>query len=169
VFDLAGSLPPGRFERALDNALAYKLTTLAEVRDVAAQLCRRGRTGSRLMRELLAARGADFRPVESGLEALLLAALLDGGLPEPDRQVDLGGAGWVGRVDLYYRDARLVVEVDSERHHTAVLDAAADGRRDAELRAAGFEVLRVTEAVLRQDPGAAVEAVRRALAASTAA
>src|SRR5687767_15212819 len=39
----------------------------------------------------------------------------------------------------------LVVEVDSARFHTSRLDRERDARRDAELRAAGYEVVRVTE------------------------
>ncbi len=169
VFDLCGSIREGRAERALDNALARRLTTLPALRATGQELCRRGRPGSALFRRLLADRGVDFRPVESGLEAAFLELLVSGGLPVPERQVDLGGTGWVGRVDFYFRDARLVVEVDSERFHTAALDAAADRSRDAALRAAGFEVVRVTEDEIRNRPGVAARRVGQALAARRAA
>jgi very-short-patch-repair endonuclease len=164
LFDLMAAVHPGRAERALDNALARKLTTLRELRSIGGELCKKGRHGSALFRHLLVDRGVDFRPVESGLEAAFLSLLRTAGLPEPERQVDLGGEGWIGRVDFYVRWARLVVEIDSERHHTAALDAAADRRRDEALRTAGFGVLRITEDELRNRPAAAIARYRAALA-----
>lgn len=44
----------------------------------------------------------------------------------PDRQVDLGVDAWQARVDFLYRLLRLVVEIDSARHHSAKLDREAD-------------------------------------------
>ena len=83
-------------------------------------------------------------PPGSGLEADFLAMLVAAGMPLPEGQVDLGGEdGWVGRVDFYYRDLKLVIEVDGDAWHTAYLDKISDERRDASLRAAGFEVERI--------------------------
>ncbi len=164
VFDLMAAVREGRAERALDNALARKLTSLRALRSIGEELCRRGRPGSALYRRLLSDRGVDFRPTESGLEADFLALLVEAGLPEPERQVDLGGEGWIGRVDFYVREARLVVEIDSDWFHTSALDAAADARRDEAFRAAGFEVVRITEGEIRSHPVVAVERLRRALA-----
>ena len=164
LFDLMSAVRASRAERALDNALARKLTTLPALRSIGKELCRKGRPGSKLFRRLLADRGADFRPVESGLEAAFLALFRDAGLPEPERQVDLGGnGGWIGRVDFYLREARLIFEVDSEWFHAAALDTAADRLRDEAFRAAGFEVLRITEEEIRDRPFAAVERVQQAL------
>lgn len=53
------------------------------------------------MRELLSARGEGYVAPASELEARLLEALRDGGLPAPAREIDLGDPdGWVGRVEL---------------------------------------------------------------------
>jgi very-short-patch-repair endonuclease len=165
VFDLMSAVRPGRAERALDNALARRLTTLRALRAVGKELCRKGRTGSALYRRLLAERGVDFRPLESGLEATFLVLVKAAGLPEPERQVDLGGSdGWIGRVDFYVRAALLILEVDSEWFHSAVLDVAADARRDGAFEAAGFEVLRITEDEIRNRPSAAVSRLRAVLA-----
>lgn len=125
VFDLAGCLHPLRAEGALDNALARKLVALEELRAVAIELLEHGRTGSALMRQLLADRGAGYIPPASGLEARIFALMVEAGLPLPERQVDLGGESWAGRVDYLYRHLGLVVEVDSELHHTSKLDAEA--------------------------------------------
>ena len=163
VFDLAGCLHPSRAERALDNALARKLVALEELRTVAIELLEHGRTGSALMRQLLADRGAGYIPPASGLEARFFSLLVEAGLVLPDRQVDLGGESWAGRVDYLYRHLGLVIEVDSELHHTSKLDAEADARRDETLRAAGFDVLRVTGEQVWERPHEVVSLVRSAL------
>ncbi|MGI8758199.1 MAG: DUF559 domain-containing protein [Acidimicrobiales bacterium] len=163
VFDLAGSVHPHRAARALDNALTRKYVALEELRGVTIELLARGRTGSALMRELLGAREAGYIPPASGLEASFLALLVAAGIDLPQCQVDLGDDGWVGRVDFYYRWLRLVIEIDSEVHHSSKLDVEADEQRDRALRAAGFEVMRVREAELRDRPEDVVARVRAAL------
>ncbi len=168
LFDLAGCVHPLRAERALDNALAHRLVSLEELRRVAIELLEHGRTGSALMRRLLDDRGAGYIPPASGLEARFFALLVAAGLELPERQVDLGGGVWLGRVDFYVRRSRLVLEVDSVRHHTSKLDAEADARRDAALRAAGFRVLRITEDQLEKRPHEVVALVRAALGEAAA-
>lgn len=168
VFDMAGCLHPLRVERVLDNALSHSMVGLETLRAVAIELLQHGRTGSALMRVLLEERGAGYIPPASGLEAALYAVLVAAGLALPDRQVDLGAEGWVGRVDYYYRPWRVVIEVDSDRHHTSKLDREADARRDAALTAAGFRVVRITEDQVRERPLEVVALVRAALADAAA-
>ncbi len=163
LFDLAGCVHPLRAERALDNALARRLVDLPALRAMAIEVLEHGRTGSALMRRLLDDRGVGYIPPASGLEARFFAVLVGAGVDPPERQVDLGGDAWEGRVDFYYRRQRLIIEIDSDRHHTSKLDAEADARRDAALRAAGFRVLRITEDQLRHRPQEVVALVRRAL------
>jgi hypothetical protein len=166
LFDLAGCLHPLRTARAVDNALSYHFVALENLRRVAIELVARGRRGSTLMRELLAARGAGYIPTESGLEADFLALLVAAGIELPEGQVDLGGDGWIGRVDFYYRVLRLVIEIDSHTFHSTLLDIQADERRDESMRAAGFRVMRITEEQLRERPAEVVVRVRAALAAT---
>lgn len=161
VFDLAGVLHPGRTERALDNALARGLTTVADLGRVTDDLARRGRPGSSLMRRLLAERAGAYIPPASNLEARLQAVARQAGLHSLVPQCDVGGDGWVGRVDFLDRSRRLVVEVDSDLHHSSLLDAAADAARDGALAGAGYTVVRIKEHDLWHRPG---EVVRRLLA-----
>ncbi len=133
---------------------------------MAIELFEHGRTGSALMRRLLADRDAGYIPAASGLEGRFLALLLAAGLELPERQVDLGGEGWVGRVDFYYRHLRLVIEIDSDIHHTSKLDRQSDARRDAALAAAGFTVLRIDEHEVWGRPQVAVAKVRAYLQAA---
>jgi len=146
VIDLAGVVHPQRAERVLDNCLARGLVTLEAVRCVVDLLARRGRPGIAVMRRLLADRADSYAAPESGLEARAIELIRSAGLPEPVRQLDVGDAtGWIGRVDLAYPDRRLVIEVDSDVHHSTLVDRRADQLRDHRLRGAGWAVERITE------------------------
>jgi hypothetical protein len=74
---------------------------LEELRRITIELLARGRTGSALMRALLAVRGAGYIPPASGLEADFLALLVAAGPELPEGQVNLGAEGWIGRVDFF--------------------------------------------------------------------
>jgi hypothetical protein len=119
-----------------------------------------------MMRRIVSERGEGHVPPASELEALGFEVLRAGGLPEPVRQLDVGGEAWVGRVDAAYPAARLVVEFDGRRHWQVLLEAEADRKRDAELVAAGWRVLRITWNMLTNDPAGVVRLVTAALAAS---
>jgi very-short-patch-repair endonuclease len=162
IFDLAGVLPPQRTERAMDNALARSPALLRALHRMLPELARRGRTGTTVMRELLADRPPGYVPPASGLEARAIHVLGEVGI-RARRQVDLGGDDWIGRVDLLVEGTNLVIEIDSVRFHTSLLDREQDARRDAELCAAGYEVLRVTEEDVWHAPAAAVRAVLAAM------
>jgi len=168
LFDLAGTLHPGRLERAVDNALSRRFTTIGALRAVTVELAEHGRSGSTLMRHLLAERTTGYVAPESGLEARFLWLLRSGGLPEPVRQLDVGGVRWVGRVDFAYPDARLLIEIDSAVHHSAKLDRQADHRRDAELADAGFRVVRITDDQVWFRPREVVAFVRSVLSGTAA-
>ncbi|MDQ6714537.1 MAG: endonuclease domain-containing protein [Actinomycetota bacterium] len=163
LFDLAGALRPGRLERALDNCLARGLTTPGALQAITSELAQHGRSGSALMRALLAVRGPNYVAPASGLESRFLWLLRREGIREPVRQVDVGADAWVGRVDFAYPDRKVVIEVDSDLHHTSRLDRQADSRRDAALQAAGFQVVRVTAEQVWHRPDEAIGVVRTAL------
>jgi very-short-patch-repair endonuclease len=164
-FELAATEKRGRLTRIVDDAqlLGMSIDALA---DVVGCLAKRGRPGSTAMREEVEARGEGYVPPASELEALGFEVLRNGGLPEPVRQVNVGGEQWVGRVDCAYLDERLIIEFDGRRHWQASLEAEADRRRDAELVAAGWRVLRITWKMLTEDPEGVVRLVRAALDAN---
>ena len=161
IFDLAGVLHPGRTERALDNALARELTSIEALDRVTGELAGPGRPGSSLMRRLLAERAGAYVPPESNMEARFQTVAKRAGLDSFVRQRDVGGDDWIGRVDFLDTEKRLVVEVDSDLHHSSLLDEDADAARDAALAGAGYTVLRVNEHDLWHRPE---EVVRRLLA-----
>ena len=98
---------------------------------------------------------------ESPMETRLRLALVKAGLPAPSVQVDLHDSfgEFVARADLYYPDARLVIEYDGKGHKERLVE---DLRRQNALINAGFTVLRFTAPDLRL-PAVAASQVRRAL------
>lgn len=161
VLDLCGCVHPGRAERALDNALAMELTTVQQLGLLLAETGARGRTGTALLRRLLRARTDEYVPPASELEALVLAVLRAAGIELPERQEWVGSTTTpAGRVDFVYRRARVVIEADSRRYHSAWLDVQADHRRDLLLAAAGWRVIRVNWHQLIAEPELFLTAVR---------
>jgi very-short-patch-repair endonuclease len=61
-------------------------------------------------------------------------------------------------------DARLIVEIDGKSHDVAE-QRAYDAERDAKLAAAGWRILRIRDAELLTDPGAATARIIAALRA----
>ena len=93
---------------------------------------------------------------------MLVSYLAVSGRPRLDGLIDVGGDRWVGRVHLHDPDSPLIVEVQSGPSHSALADTAHDGRRLADLRAAGFEVVEITDAQAWHRPDEVVAAVRAA-------
>jgi len=164
VFDLCGCVQPARAERALDHCLARRLVTIPACWRVLDDLAEHGRPGSALTRSLLEARGDGYVAPASELERKMLRLLRDAGLPAPAREIDVGDAdGWIGRVELVYRDAKILIEVDSRLHHTALGDYERDRARDNRLVAGGWRVLRFTSDQIIRHPNDVVRTVRIAL------
>jgi very-short-patch-repair endonuclease len=161
LFDLCGDVHALRAERALDSALARRLVTLGGLWQVLVDLAEHGRAGTVLMRQLLEDRRDEYVPPESELEARLIALARQYGLPEPERQVDLGDDdGWIGRVDFLFRGARIVVEVDGAAFHDGLVDRRHDAERDARLSASGWYVLRFRWDDVVNRPAAVAHSIR---------
>jgi very-short-patch-repair endonuclease len=144
IFELCATEHPKRAERAMDAAWAKALCSGASLRRVLAELARRGRGGTVVLRELLDARPPGWVPPASNLEARFIEIARGGMLGEWRRQVDLGDdARWCGRVDFVSTNYPVIVEVQSERYHTALTDIAHDTIRRAGLQDAGFVVVEV--------------------------
>lgn len=118
----------------------------------------RGRRGVARIRSLalLAA------PAESPMETRLRWLLIQADLPRPEVQVNLrdGAARFVGRVDLYYPEARLVLEYDGAHHGDRLVE---DNRRQNALVNAGYRLLRFTAGDIYGRADVVVAQVRAAL------
>lgn len=168
IFDLAGVQPEDRVARALDDALRRKLCTLRQINQVFFALAGQGRRGTVTMRTLLEARGEGYVPPASELERIGRAVFAEGGLPVPEFEVSLGDGDLIGRVDCYWRHARLVVELDGRRYHDGLSARDSDRTRDNRLMAAGWRVLRFTWDDLVDRPAETLKIIRTALASRTA-
>jgi very-short-patch-repair endonuclease len=160
VFDLAATCHPARLERLLDWFWNERLLDGATLDRTVRELARRGRTGSTLMRELAATRGAGYVPPASTLERRFEQVLEQHLVPSMRRQVDSGGESWSGRVDFRHRSLPLVVEVHSEKHHTSLVDRADDARRRRALEDDGLEVVIVWDYEVWHEPGVVADRVR---------
>jgi very-short-patch-repair endonuclease len=152
VFDLARILHPARVERLLDWFWAERLVDGRTLHATLGELGKRGRRGTRAMRALLVDRGPEYVPTATMLERRFAEVVDTPLLPPMRRQVDAGGADWTGRVDFVATGLPLVVEIQSERYHTALVDRAADAARREQLRADGFEVVEVWDHEVWHEP-----------------
>jgi very-short-patch-repair endonuclease len=160
-----GSSTRGRAERAVDNCLAAETVSFHALRGTFYKLASRGRAGTACVRKILEDRGPQYIPPASELEREFFTILAAAGLPKPVRQLDVGDEqDWIGRVDLAYPESKVIVEIDSDRHHTSKLDRQADAERDRRLIAAGWCVVRVTEEDLRRGAPKALAQLRQRLA-----
>jgi very-short-patch-repair endonuclease len=100
-------------------------------------------------------------PAESPMETRLRWLLLKAGLPRPQVQTELRDSGrFLGRADLYYPSARLVIEFDGANHRDRLVE---DNRRQNSLTTAGFRVLRFTAADIYHQPDVVTSRVRQSL------
>ena len=87
---------------------------------------------------------AKYATVRSLFEAKLLPLVAAAGLPMPRINAPVRTAERILEVDLLWDEERFVVEADSRRHHAIEVAFERDRKRDRELLAAGYGVLRVT-------------------------
>ncbi len=112
-----------------------------------------GRRGNgrhvRVMRRALVRvrRGSD-----SPMETRARLAFAEGGLPEPELNATIRDSRgqWLARVDFLWRDARLIVEYQSEFHADNRRREADEARR-RQLEAAGYRVIFITAATILRE------------------
>lgn len=136
---------------------------LLDVPEIDAILTRGRRRGSPQLRGILAhwRRYSPETRLCSRLEARLLPLLSRQGIPTPECNQMLAIDGERFEIDFLWRCQRLVVETDGAQFHDNPLARARDRRRDRVLAAAGYLVLRLDWADLRDRPeGTAAEIAR---------
>jgi very-short-patch-repair endonuclease/predicted transcriptional regulator of viral defense system len=158
VVDLASTLDARALARALNEARIRHGLRDATLRRTLAALPRR--KGAARLRVLLEPNDA---PTRSALEDRFLELVARHGLPRPE--VNQRVAGY--EVDMLWRDARLIVELDGRRYHHSRFEQ--DRERDAELVAAGYRVVRITWRRLVESPAREAARLSRMLDAATAA
>ena len=130
---------------AVEALVAIDMAVRAGITDAAAlgryAEAAKGRAGAGRLRSL----AAFAAPAESPMETRLRWLLIQAGLPRPEVQTNLrdSKARFIGRADLYYPAAKLVLEYDGGNHRERLVE---DDRRQNLLINAGFRLLRFTAA-----------------------
>jgi very-short-patch-repair endonuclease len=157
LLDLAGDVGARELRWAFNETQVRRLVRDAEL---LALLDRFPRRGTRALRALI---DADREPAltDSEAERRMLELIDKAGLPRPKANAHVAGH----RVDLYWPEQRLVVEVDGYAFHSRRADFEHDRRREQDLAAAGIRTSRVTWRQIVDEPEAVVARLAAALAA----
>jgi very-short-patch-repair endonuclease len=147
VLDLAEQLAVEALVDVIDRCESKRLYQPDAVADVVARSPGRRGLGT-LRRAQLIARPQDVL-TRSELERRALRLVAERDLQRPEVNTMLHGY----EVDLLWRHAALVVELDGRAHHGDAIALDRDHRRDANLQAHGFRVLRFTWRQVTADPG----------------
>lgn len=156
LLDLAAAAPD-LAEQATAEAFAKGLVRNRDLLSVLERHPRR--PGAKRLRVLTAGTPSLTR---SEAERHFLALVRKSGLPAPEVNAKL----WAYEVDFLWRRERLVVEVDGFAFHSSRPAFERDRRRDADLVARGFRVLRITWRQIVEGPEALVARLAQALASS---
>jgi very-short-patch-repair endonuclease len=149
LVDFAADAGNVELERALAEARVQRIVTDAKLSDALARAGRR--KGAAALRALLQAE-AGAALTRSEAERRMLRMLRDADLPLPETNVDVLGH----QVDMVWREQRVVVEIDGFQFHNHRAAFERDRRRDRELVAAGWRVIRITWRQLLHEPFAVV-------------
>ena len=162
LIDLGLVVPPHRVGDALSRALVTKLVTLSDVQWLRDALGRQGRNGTGIIGELLdRRRRADGRE-ESVLEARFVDLLDRNGVELPRLQHEVWARGrFVARVDAAYVDLRLAIELDGYESRESPEAHGRELRRQNELIALGWRVLRFTWSQVTRDGDEVISAILR--------
>jgi hypothetical protein len=117
--------------------------------------------GGRALRNALGQHLPQLATTDSELEVRFLLLVEKAGLPIPETNPYVEGL----KVDAFWRDHKLVVELDGHATHANPPANETDRRRELKLRAAGYTVVRYTWEQVTQRPQEVVADLIRLLAA----
>ncbi|HXS65105.1 MAG TPA: type IV toxin-antitoxin system AbiEi family antitoxin domain-containing protein [Streptosporangiaceae bacterium] len=160
VIDLARTTPVRDGVVTADSALHAKKTTKTELYAVI-DACPRWPGIAR------ARRVTDFSDglAESPFESIARVAFHDAELPPPQLQAEVGGDGRViARVDFYWPAHATIAEADGAGKYQDPGVARRQLQRDAELRAAGFQVVHFNWQEFHISPDQVIQAITAAFA-----
>ncbi len=150
--------------RALDWALRQRLVTWDELWRCLVLHAARGRNGVARYRRILTKRQGKRVPNER-INALLLDLMLDHGLPEPVAEHPVPGTRY--RVDLAYPQWKIAIECLGKDGHLNDKAFEYDPIRRNKLELKGWLIIEVTWQRLRDEPAAAIQEIREAIALRT--
>ena len=145
LIDLAETAPRRQLERATDEAVRQRLTTEVQLGQAIGR--HPGRPGAAKLKALLGDHQTGTTATENEFEELLIGICDDFGIARPRCQEPVGPY----RPDFLWPDRRLIVEADGWESHGTRKAFEADRRKDAELNALGWTVLRFTHRQMTRD------------------
>jgi very-short-patch-repair endonuclease len=146
LLDLAAVISPEQLERTINEA---EVRRLASPLPLGALVARHPtRRGTAAIRRILEHSRPGGTITRSELENCFLALVDAENLPRPRMNEPLGPF----EPDAIWREERLVVELDSYPIHTTRRAFESDRRRDRQLQAAGYRVIRITWRQLQDEP-----------------
>jgi very-short-patch-repair endonuclease len=157
VLDIAEVLDGSSFERAVEDAFAQKRVTERQLRTLVARTP--GRRGGAIVTAFLDYRG-DGGYTRSRAEDLMRRLAKKARLPQPKTNQKVHGY----EVDFYWAAHKVIVEVDSWKHHADRLAFERDRRKWAALEAAGYRVIPLSWRQLTDEPEATAAQIAAALA-----
>jgi very-short-patch-repair endonuclease len=157
LLDLAADSPPLLLERAVEDARRRRLVTNRSLEAILERA--RGHRGSGALRSVLE-REREPAFTRSAAEERLVELIRAAGLPPPEHNIRVGPF----ELDVVWREARLVVEIDGFAYHSSREAFERDRRHDATLAAAGWTVIRVTWRQLTDEPEGVIARLAAALA-----
>jgi very-short-patch-repair endonuclease len=138
LLDSAPLLTKFQLGRAFDEAIARRLISFTKVADLV--LRHRGHPGQGKLAAAVKQRRFPM-VTESEAEDRFLALIAEAGLPAPRTQVQMHGF----RIDAYWPEARLAVEIDGlQWHNRTKTSFERDRRKQQVLQEHGIEVARTT-------------------------
>ena len=138
--DVASRSSAYEVRRMLAQADYHRLLVVDEV----AAVCGSGRSGSARLTVALERHEPRIAMTRSELERRFLQACETAGIELPE--VNAVVEGWT--VDMLWRSKRVIVELDGRDNHSSPGQMERDRRKDLQLRAAGYVVVRYTWAQL---------------------
>ena len=156
--DVAATLPDRDVERLLDEGMfVRRLVTMSQLDAV---LARAGGHPGRSRLSRVASRHTRSTRTESPPQETLFRLVLAAGLPEPETEFPMLDY----RLDLFWPQLRLAVEVDGVTAHGSRARFESDRRRDARLLTErGIATIRLTRAAVEERPLEAVGTIARAI------
>ena len=155
LLDLADVLSPHRLERACHEAEYRQVLDLKAIDALIARSP--GRATAKLRRALAPLRTVEPIVTNSGLEDRFYEVVDQAGLPRPLVNQDVEGCD----VDFFWPERNLVIETDGRDAHLNPVAFEEDRRRDADLVAAGYRVVRFTKRQVIDDPAYVLARLRR--------
>ena len=144
ILDLGRYESDRRVLRAIEWARRKELTDWDQLIATLARHARRGRSGIRRLRRVIVANAHRQEITDSDFELLLLALLLEHGLPEPVVHHRVyAGDRFVAEVDMAYPDRKVAMEADGPSHLESEVRER-DLPRQNDLTLLGWDVLRFT-------------------------